>query len=118
MTDGEKLDLILEKVNGLDAKVSGLDTKVSGFETKLSGLDAKVSGLELEMQVVNSRLDKIDDKINTLGVWQRKTVRQVEELHVAQKLYELNTNKKLDRLQDGMDTIVEILKLNDLIPRS
>lgn len=89
MTDNEMLNLILEKV----------------------------SNLETDMKTVNSRLDKMDSKLEMLEVWQKKTSDQVAELQVAQKLFELNTNKKFARLQDGMDTVEEILKLNDLIPR-
>lgn len=89
MTDNEMLNLILEKV----------------------------SNLETDMKTVNSRLDKMDSKLEMLEVWQKKTSDQVAELQVAQKLFELSTNKKLARLQDGMDTIEEILKLNEMIPR-
>ena len=42
---------------------------------------------------------------------------QLTELQLSQKLFELNTNKKLARLQDGLDTVEEILKMNELIPQ-
>lgn len=53
MTDSEKLDLILEKVNGLDEKVNGLDEKVNGLDEKVNGLGEKVNDL--------------DEKVNDLG---------------------------------------------------
>lgn len=53
MTDSEKLDLILEKVNGLDEKVNGLGEKVNGLDEKVNGLGEKVNDL--------------DEKVNDLG---------------------------------------------------
>ena len=37
-------------------------------------------------------------------------------MQLSQKLFEMNANKKFARLQDGMDTIEEILKMNELLP--
>ena len=66
---------------------------------------------------LDEKLEPINSKLEMLQTWQKKTSDQVAELQVAQKLFELSTNKKLARLQDGMDTVEEILKLNELIPR-
>ena len=101
MTDNEILKLILEKITSLESKVTSLETKVASLETN--------------MQAANSRLDKIENKLETTQGWQKKTTERLEELQLSQKLYQLNTNKKLARLQDGLDTMEEILKLNNLI---
>ncbi len=68
-------------------------------------------------QKLFDRLDKIDDRLDVMEVKQNKMSEQLTELQLSQKLFELNTNKKLARLQDGMDTVEEILKINELIPR-
>ncbi len=68
-------------------------------------------------QKILDRLDKIDNRLNVMEVRQNKMSEQLTELQVSQKLFELNTNKKFARLQDGMDTIEEVLKMNEMIPR-
>ncbi len=68
-------------------------------------------------QKLFDRLDKIDSRLDVMEVKQNKMSEQLTELQLSQKLFELNTNKKLARLQDGMDTVEEILKMNELIPR-
>ena len=73
--------------------------------------------MDQKLEPINQRLDKMDSRLDKLEVWQKKTSEQVAELQVSQKLFELSTNKKLARLQDGMDTVEEILKLNEMIPR-
>ena len=75
------------------------------------------SKLDQKLEPINQRLDKVESKLETMHVWQKKNYERLEELQVSQKIFELNANKKLARLQDGMDTMEEILKLNDLIPR-
>lgn len=60
---------------------------------------------------------KLFDRLDVIEVKQNKMSEQLTELQLSQKLFELNTNKKLARLQDGMDTVEEVLKMNELIPR-
>lgn len=73
--------------------------------------------MDQKLEPINQRLDKVESKLDTMHVWQQKNFERLEELKVNQKLFELNANKKFARLQDGLDTMEEILKLNDLIPR-
>ena len=89
MTDSEKLDKLIETVGQMQERFDKID----------------------------SRLDKMDSRLGVMEVKQNRMQEQLTELQLAQKLFELNTNKKLARLQDGMDTIEEILKINELIPR-
>lgn len=46
MTDSEKLDLLLEKVNGLDEKVNGLDEKVTSLEQNIIEVKADLKQTE------------------------------------------------------------------------
>ena len=68
-------------------------------------------------QKILDRLDKMDNRLGVMEVKQNRMADQLTELQVSQKLFELNTNKKLARLQDGLDTVEEILKMNELLPR-
>lgn len=68
------------------------------------------------LKPINERLDKMDNRLNTMEVKQNRMSEQLTELQLSQKLFEMNANKKFARLQDGMDTIEEILKMNEMIP--
>jgi len=72
--------------------------------------------MEMFQKILDS-LDKMDNRLNVIELKQNKMSDQLTELQVSQKLFELNTNKKLARLQDGLDTVEEVLKMNELIPR-
>lgn len=53
MTDTEKLDLILEKVGGLEEKVCGLEKKAGSLEERMNILEA-------DIKEVKQRVTKID----------------------------------------------------------
>lgn len=65
---------------------------------------------------VDSRFDKMDNRMEVMEIKQDKTHEQLTELQLSQKLFELNNNKKLARLQDGIDMMEEILRMHELIP--
>lgn len=83
------------------------------FEKVLDRLDK----IDSRLDKVDSRLDKADNRLNNMEVRQNKMSEQLTELQLSQKLFEMNTNKKFAKLQDSVDTIEEILKINELLPR-
>lgn len=65
---------------------------------------------------MDGRLDRMDGRLDVMEVRQNKMSEQLTELQVSQKIFELNANKKFARLQDGLDTVEEILKMHEMIP--
>lgn len=86
MTDNKKLDLILEKVNGLDEKVNSLDEKVSSLDKKVGSLDERVNHLEGDMKEVRRKVTRTD---MTLENEIRVNIQRVAEGH-------LDLSRKLD----------------------
>ena len=82
MTDSEKLDLLLEKVNNLGS----------------------------DMQNVNNRHDIIDLK-------QDRTSKKLDDLQLDVKIAERDIRRDLHTLNDEMETVVEVLKQHELVPR-
>ena len=50
MTDNEKLDLILQKISGLDEKVNSIDKRVSSLEEDLKEVRNKVTQTKLILE--------------------------------------------------------------------
>ena len=96
MTDSEKLNKLLETVVQMQGRFDKIDERLDKMD---------------------ERFDKMDNRLEVMEVRQNKMHEQLTELQLSQKLFELNTNKKLARLQDGLDTVEEILKMNELIPQ-
>ena len=92
MTDSEKLDLLLEKVNKLESDMQ------------------KINKLESDMQKVNNRLDIIELK-------QDRTSKKLDDLQLDVKIAERDIRRDIQTLNDEMETVIEVLKQRELIPR-
>lgn len=79
-------------------------------------LDHKLVPINQRLDSMDQRFDRIESRLNVIEFKQDRMSEQLKEIDATQKLFEVNTSKKIARLQNGMDTIVEILKLNKLIP--
>ena len=110
MTEHEMLELILQKITGLEDKVTGLENKVTGledrmtgFEDRMTGLENKVTGLEDGQQNI---LQQIDEKITA------------SEERMMQKMDEKLTHSEnlilheLDRVQEHLETDVQKVERN------
>ena len=110
MTEHEMLELILQKITGLEDKVTGLENKVTGledrmtgFEDRMAGLENKVTGLEDGQQNI---LQQIDEKITA------------SEERMMQKMDEKLTHSEnlilheLDRVQEHLETDVQKVERN------
>lgn len=53
MTDSEKLDLIL-------SKMQGMETRMQGMETKMQGMETKMQIMENDLQEVKQKTTNID----------------------------------------------------------
>lgn len=93
MTDNKKLDLILEKVNGLDEKVNSLDEKMNSLDEKVSSLDKKVGSLDERVNHLEGDMKEVRRKVTrtdmTLENEIRVNIQRVAEGH-------LDLSRKLD----------------------
>lgn len=110
MTEHEMLELILQKITGLEDKVTvlenkvtGLEDRMTGFEDRMTGLENKVTGLEDGQQNI---LQQIDEKITA------------SEERMMQKMDEKLTHSEnlilheLDRVQEHLETDVQKVERN------
>ena len=102
MTDSEKMDLILAKLDGLDQKVDGLEQKVDGLEQKVDGLEQKVDGLEQKVDGLEQKVDIIDNDVKDTKLILENEIR-VNIQRVAEGHLDLSRN-----LHDAMKPSSEL----------
>ena len=69
------------------------------------------------LQPINNRLDKIEGRLDVLEVLQKRTTKKLDDLQLDVKIAERDIRRDIHDLNDEMDTVIEILKLNDMLPR-
>lgn len=88
MTENEKLDLILQKISGLDEKVEGIDKRVSGLDEKVEGIDKRVSSLEGKLEGIDKRVSGLDEKMD--GIDKRVSSLETDMKEVRQQVTKTN----------------------------
>lgn len=61
MTDSKKLDMLLEKMTGLDEKVSGLDKRVSTLEQDMCEMKTDLKQLHLDDNFILDEIERVHE---------------------------------------------------------
>lgn len=67
-----------------------------------------------ELEKMNNRLDKIDNRLDIIELKQNKLSSKLEDVQLDIKLSERNIRRDIHLLKDENETIIEILKINEL----
>lgn len=74
-------------------------------------LDKKLDEkLDQKLEPIYIRLDKIENRLDNVE-------NQYNSFYLEFKVFERNISKSVYKLQDEMETVIEILKLNELVPQ-
>lgn len=55
MTDRELLELIFNKVTGIESKISNTELEISGMKSQISGMSSEISGIKPEISNIKSQ---------------------------------------------------------------
>ena len=66
MTDSEKLDLILLKMQGMENEMQGMKTGMQGMETRMQGMETRMQGMETRMQGMETKMQGMETRMQTL----------------------------------------------------
>lgn len=91
MTDSEKLDLLLDKVNGLDEKVDRLEEKVNHLEEKVTRLDADLQEVKSQVNRLDSGLQEVKSQVRRTNLILENEIR-VNIQRVAEGHLDLSRN--------------------------
>lgn len=65
---------------------------------------------------IYDRLDKVDDTLNTLKFNQEHITEKLKGIEVTMNYNDYHLSHDIKRLHEDIDTITEILKINNMIP--
>lgn len=102
MTVDEKLDLLL---NGF-----------SELKDDVSELKDDVSELKNEMSDVKQQISTINERLRRLEYNQQKTSKRVDNLSLDIQISERAIRKDIRLLSENQDTIIEMLKQEEILP--
>ena len=110
----EKLDSKLEA--GLEKLEEKLDSKLeAGLEKLEEKLDKKLDS-KLD-EKLDSKLQPVMNRLEILEFKQDRTSKKLDDLQLDIKIFERDVRRDIYTLKDEMATVVEVLKMNELIPQ-
>lgn len=97
-----------------------MDSETRAFFQQIIGrfdqIDGRLDKIEQRLDTLEQRMDALEYRMDLMEVKQDRLKDQLEELQLSQKTFERTATKKFTSLQDGIDAIEEILKINRIIP--
>ena len=113
----KKFDAVNERFDGIDRRLDAMDERLDAMDERFDGIDKRFDAMDGQLAVINGRLDTLENTVGYLKARQDRDSRKLNDLQLQMKIFERDTQRNFARLNDSIDTIVEVLKLNGLIPR-
>ena len=104
-------------VQGLKSDVEVLKGDVQGLKSDVEVLKGDVQGLKSDVKVLKGDVQGLKGSVDLVNVKVDRNARALRDLDITVRNMKYVGSKKFARLQDGMDTVTEIFRMNDLIPR-
>ena len=57
MNNSEKLDLLIQKFEGVDKRLDGIDTRLDGIDTRLDGIDTRLDNMETDIKDIKITIE-------------------------------------------------------------
>ena len=71
--------------------------------------------MDSKLKPIKGRLDKMDQRLDVIELKQDRTVKKLDDLQLDVKLSERDIRRDIHTLRDEMDTVIELLKIHDII---
>lgn len=68
-------------------------------------------------ELMNEQLKPINDRLEIIELKQDRTTKKLEDLRLDVAIAERDIRRDIHELKDEMETVIEVLKMNELLPR-
>lgn len=112
----EKFKSIDEKFESIDKRFESIDNKFDSIDKKFDSIDKKFDSIDKRFESIDKKFDSIDDRLKIMELKQDRTAKKLDNLQFEVKASERNIRKDIHKLQDEMETVIEVLRQNEMLP--
>ncbi|MCI9278297.1 MAG: hypothetical protein HFH90_11550 [Lachnospiraceae bacterium] len=94
-----------------------LDEKLQPIKDRLGKIEGRLDKIEGRLDKVEGHMGKMEGRLNVVEVLQRRTTKKLDDLRLDMMVFQRNVRQDIHDLGDQMETVVEILKINEILPR-
>ncbi len=80
-------------------------------------LDERLKPINDRLDKMDSHFDKIDNRLDIIELKQDRTSKKLDDLRLDVAIAERDIRRDIHELKDEMETVIEVLKMNEHIPR-
>ena len=70
-----------------------------------------------DLSAINELLKPINDRLDIIELKQDRTAKKLEDLRLDVAVAERDIRRDIHELKDEMETVIEVLKMHELIPQ-
>ncbi len=93
-----------------------MDKKLQPINNRLDKIDDRLDSLDDRLDSLDDRLDSLDDRLDSLKFSQEHITEKLKGIEVTMNYNDYHLSHDIRKLQEDVDTISEILKINKMIP--
>ncbi len=98
MTDSQKLDLLLEKVSGMDSRLDSMEGRLDSVESRLDSMENRLDSMENRLDSMENRLDSMDARLSHIETDHESTKAEVKSIKIT---LENETNHNIQLIAEG-----------------
>ena len=110
---GQLLDNSLHPIN---ERLDKMDIRLNNIEDRLGNVEDRLGNVEDRLNKTDIRLDKLEGRIAVMEMKQDITSKKLDDLKLDVKIAERDIRRDLHKLDDEMETVLELLKQHELLP--
>ena len=73
--------------------------------------------LQAVKELMNEQLKPINDRLNIMEIKQDRTIKKLDDLRLDVAVAERDIRRDIFELKDEMGTVIEVLRMNEMLPR-
>ncbi len=113
----ESLHPINSELGKINERLDKIDERLDKTDERLDKIDERLDKTDERLDKIDERLDKIEGRLGVVEVLQKRNTRKLDDLSLDLKIAERDIKRDIHDLNDEMDTVIEILKIHDILPR-
>lgn len=94
MNTEQMLEVILQKINSMDARMENVENKIDSMDARMGVIETRMESMENRMESMENRMDFMEDRVKLLEVLPQ----QVKEIQLT---LENEVSKKINIIADG-----------------
>lgn len=103
-------DIISEQIKPICQRLDKMDERLDGMDKRFETINERLDGMD-------KRFEKLEGTVSSIRAQQSRDSRKLSDLQLDVKVSERNIRRDIYHLNDEMDTVIEVLRQQGMIPR-